>query len=213
MQDLVYILTHLEEFVPAIFQFYLPGFIFLRIVGSTKSSDSSGNRESGKFIIEVVISYIILLIVWSLFPCIVIDPIRSSIFSISLAILCGYSLLYIFKRNHEFKKRFTSFLGYTDENPIHDLINLSIGAFIRATFIEKINNKVLTVDGAVYNFDTIAVPKFITLVNYSIVNNSENDLVIDKSIIDPSCFTYLVIPLDAVLYLEIVEGKKDNSTK
>lgn len=192
-------LSKLDEYIPLILQFYIPGFIFLRLISIGKNE----NRDDGKYVIEIVISYIFVFMInialKAYNPFMFFEPLTICVIASVLAALVAILLFVVGKRFHSFRKSFYSILGFSNENVLADHVNLHTGSFVRVTYYDLASEKSFIIIGRLDTFDTGVEPKYLSINDYTFESGG---------IINDKKYKHIIIPIASLLFLEVTPPDK-----
>lgn len=167
---------------------------------------------------EVAYVYLALIISFILtyFTRLVIPQIESdyilSFYSVGFSILFSFGTVLLLRNEIKFVLYIIKLIGHSDKNAIEFVANINTGSYARITFTHKKSDETLSVAGVIHSYDSVKEPKFITLKRYVPVNkaNIDEDSISyeEFKFLKDENFKYLVIPLNNVLFIEIVNEKK-----
>lgn len=192
-------LDKIIEFIPTIFELFIPGYILILIFRYFNDSD---NEDYDKTILNsLILSYCLKIIstfISSLFP-----PVKDYSFfiSLSLAIISGF-VAQLLRRQDWFKNIFTKVSKVAPAKSIWEFeFNQTKGSHIRFSMV--FHNKNVIVEGNVHSFQVVEDICLMSIKNYKMFDMN-NSLFYDST--NYNCL--LIVNSDEISGIEIQTGKK-----
>lgn len=202
-------ITKILEILPFVFQYFLPGFIFMQILGS-QNRNHDELKESAYLYLVFIISFILIAFTKFIFPCIE-NLYYITLIATLLSFIISFVLIVLINKNVKFDRYVSKYLGYSDKNAIESIVDANIGAFARVTFKEFVDGENLSVIGELHSYDSSSQIKTITLCTYRPVIKKHSKKIIKPFLyqrfdyLKDKNYFYLVIPIESILFFELVE--------
>jgi len=200
------LLLNLEQYIPVILRFYIPGFIFLNLISVTFVDKQE--YQTG-FALEILISWFFNIFV-SWLNSFIDSQLQIDIDQewiqllalIALSLLFAY--LYIILRKYVGQRSWgiKKILGFTRGNIIHDLKSNKSHKNVEV-LLRSANDKELRITGQIGIFDNLSDPRFIAIYHYKKYEDDEEKDFLKE---------YILLPLDQVVYMRFIKDITDGST-